>query len=71
MFIPVRRLISGLSTVIILLLGGYLVIQEQITLGALVAFNAYVAMLTVPINNASQLVNQWENAKASLEKSLN
>ena len=67
-FIPVRRLISGLSTVIILLLGGYLVIQEQITLGALVAFNAYVAMLTVPINNASQLVNQWENAKASLEK---
>ncbi|HHX02353.1 MAG TPA: ABC transporter ATP-binding protein [Firmicutes bacterium] len=67
-FIPVRRLIGGMSTVIILLLGGYLVIQGQITLGALVAFNAYVGMLSAPINNASQLVNQWESAKASLEK---
>lgn len=67
-YIPVRRLISGFSTVIILLLGGYLVIRGRITLGVLVAFNAYVGMLSGPINNASQLVNQWENAKASLEK---
>ena len=67
-YIPVRKLISGFSTVIILLLGGYLVIRGRITLGVLVAFNAYVGMLSGPINNASQLVNQWENAKASLEK---
>lgn len=67
-FMPVRRLVSGISTVIILLLGGYLVIQGRITFGALVAFNRYVVMLSAPINNASQLVNQWENAKASLEK---
>lgn len=67
-YIPVRRLISGLSTVIILLLGGYLVMRGDLTIGALVAFNSYMVMLSMPINHASQLVNQWENAKASLEK---
>lgn len=67
-YIPVRRLISGLSTVIILLLGGYLVMRGNLTIGSLVAFNSYMVMLSMPINNASQLVNQWENAKASLEK---
>lgn len=65
---PIRRLISGFSTVIILLLGGYLVINGDITIGTLVAFNSYMMMLSMPINNASNLVNQWENAKASLEK---
>lgn len=67
-YIPVRRLIQGFSTVIILLLGGYLVMQEQITIGTLVAFNTYVIMLSGPIQQASHLVNLWENAKASLEK---
>lgn len=67
-YIPVRRLIEGFSTVIILLLGGYLVMQGQITIGTLFAFNTYVVMLAGPIQEASHLVNLWENAKASLEK---
>lgn len=67
-FIPARRLIAGMSTVIILLLGGILVIRGNISIGALVAFNQYMVMLSMPINHASNLVNQWENAKASLEK---
>lgn len=67
-FIPVARLINGMAMVIILLLGGYLVIQGDLTIGALVAFNGYMALLAGPITNANNLVNQWENAKASLEK---
>lgn len=67
-YIPVSRITNGLSTVIIMLLGGYLVMQGEITLGILAAFADYMQRLINPINNATQLVNQWENAKASLEK---
>ncbi len=67
-YIPVRRLVMGISTMIILLFGGYLAMQGRVTVGTLLAFNKYMVMLSMPINNASALVNMWENAKASLEK---
>ncbi len=67
-YLPFARLINGLGVVVILLLGGYLVIRGDLTIGSLVAFNGYMLMLQIPINNANALVNQWENAQASLEK---
>ena len=52
----------------ILLVGGYFVMQGDITIGALVAFNGYMLSLRNPINSIAGLVNQWVNAQASLEK---
>lgn len=43
-------------------------ILDQLTIGSLVAFNGYVLMLHGPINSVNGLVNQWENAYASMEK---
>lgn len=67
-FVPLARLVNGLGSLVILLLGGYLVMVDRITIGALVAFNGYMVLLQQPINHISGLVNQWENALSSLEK---
>ncbi|HVQ78161.1 MAG TPA: ABC transporter ATP-binding protein [Candidatus Binatia bacterium] len=47
-FTPLIGLITGIGTLIILWLGGRAVVEERITLGALVAFNGYLAHLAWP-----------------------
>lgn len=65
---PLHLLYNGLGLVIILLFGGYLTINGDITIGTLVAFNSYMFMLKRPISSIGGLINQWERAAASLEK---
>jgi ATP-binding cassette subfamily B multidrug efflux pump len=47
-FTPLLGLISGTGTLVVLWLGGRAVVEERITLGALVAFNGYLAHLAWP-----------------------
>jgi ATP-binding cassette, subfamily B, multidrug efflux pump len=47
-FTPLMGLIAGVGTLVILWLGGRAVMEERITLGALVAFNGYLAHLAWP-----------------------
>jgi ATP-binding cassette subfamily B protein len=47
-FTPLMSLIAGLGVLIVLWVGGYGVAQGRITLGALVAFNGYLAYLAWP-----------------------
>lgn len=47
--IPVINLVAGLGSLLILVGGGYLVIQDQMTLGELAAFEAYLLLLIFPI----------------------
>ncbi len=67
-YAPFSEFINGIGLIIVLLVGGYLVIQQEITIGVLVAFNAYINMLRGPIRNLNSVINHWENATASLEK---
>ncbi len=67
-YAPFNQFISGAGALVILLVGGYFVMQGEITIGILVAFNGYMLSLRNPINNIAGLVNQWVNAQASLEK---
>lgn len=67
-YVPFNQFISGAGALVILLMGGYFVMQGEITIGILVAFNTYMLSLRGPINNIAGLVNQWVNAQASLEK---
>jgi ATP-binding cassette, subfamily B, multidrug efflux pump len=48
-FSPLMGLIAGIGTLIVLWAGGRAVVDGRLTLGALVAFNGYVAYLTWPI----------------------
>jgi ATP-binding cassette, subfamily B, multidrug efflux pump len=47
-FTPLMSLIAGVGVLIVLWVGGYGVAQGRITLGALVAFNGYLAYLAWP-----------------------
>ena len=67
-YVPFNQFISGAGALVILLVGGYFVMEGEITIGVLVAFNGYMLSLRHPINSIAGLVNQWVNAQASLEK---
>lgn len=48
-FIPLMAFLIGLGTIVIFWFGGSEVINGTLTIGALVAFNAYLAMLVMPM----------------------
>lgn len=53
---PLLDFIANAGTVIILLYGGWLVIQGQLTLGELVAFTTYLALLVRPIQLIGRII---------------
>jgi ATP-binding cassette subfamily B multidrug efflux pump len=50
-------LLAGIGVSLVLLLGGWLVIQGSLTLGGFVAFNAYLAMLSFPTMALGWVIN--------------
>jgi ATP-binding cassette subfamily B protein len=65
---PLMTFIISLSTAIILLYGGNLVVQGLLTVGTLVAFNSYLGMLAMPVQRLGWLVNMAAEAVASGER---
>ncbi|PIQ23804.1 ABC transporter ATP-binding protein [bacterium (Candidatus Blackallbacteria) CG17_big_fil_post_rev_8_21_14_2_50_48_46] len=63
--IPVISFISGLGSLIILLLGGHFAILGSLSLGKLAAFNAYLAMLIFPIMLLGFMSNLIARSSAS------
>jgi ATP-binding cassette subfamily B protein len=63
--VPLMDFISNLTTVIVLWYGGSLVILHSLTLGELVAFNTYLALLVMPIRRMGFLVSMMSRAIAS------
>lgn len=49
--------LAGAGVALVLLLGGWLVIQGRLTLGGFVAFNAYLAMLSFPTMALGWVIN--------------
>ena len=65
-FFPFTFLISGLSMVFILWLGGIRVIEGTLTLGAFVAFNAYLIRMSRPMMMMGRIVDEYQRAMASM-----
>jgi ATP-binding cassette subfamily B protein len=61
----------GLTTLVTLLIGGWQVISHRLTLGSLVAFLAYLAMLAWPIIALGWVLNLWQEGMGSAERILN
>ncbi len=68
LFDPVITLLSGISIVIILLIGGYFVINREITIGQLTAFFAYLNMLIWPMLGIGWGINLFQRANASYSR---
>ena len=65
---PTTTWLITLSTILILFFGGQQVIAGQITVGAIVAFNAYVLMLGEPAQQLTNLVNQAGETVAGTQR---
>jgi ATP-binding cassette subfamily B protein len=65
---PLLNLIANVSSVVILWYGGSLVINQQLTLGELVAFTTYVAQLVSPVRNLGMILPAISMASASAER---
>lgn len=68
LFDPTTSLIMGLTYVITIVYGGYLVLHGQITIGQLVSFVAYVAALVWPMFAIGRLFNILERGNASYDR---
>ena len=66
--LPLLRLIASAGTILILLYGGQLVIHDQLTIGALVAFTSYVGQLLVPVRRLGMIIPAVAQAIASGER---
>jgi ATP-binding cassette subfamily B protein len=64
--IPIIMLVSNAALLIVLLLGGHFVIAGSMTVGDLVAFNSYIAILVFPIMMLGFVGNMMARASASL-----
>jgi ATP-binding cassette, subfamily B, bacterial len=65
---PAINLLGRLTTASVLLFGGYLVVQGQLTLGVLTAFVLYLRQFFDPMQDLSQFYNVFQAAGAALEK---
>lgn len=68
LFFPFTALLNGISMVIILWLGGMRVIEGTLTLGAFVAFNAYLIRMSRPMMLVGRLVDEYQRGVASITR---
>ncbi|KUP07879.1 multidrug ABC transporter ATP-binding protein [Bacillus coahuilensis p1.1.43] len=68
LFEPTIKVLVGISYLIGLAYGAYLVFNQSITLGDLVAFNVYLGMLIWPMFAIGELINVLQRGNASLDR---
>ncbi|UOE95939.1 ABC transporter transmembrane domain-containing protein [Alkalihalobacillus sp. LMS39] len=68
LFEPTIKILVGISYVIGLGFGAYLVFRNEITLGQLVSFNVYLGMLIWPMFAVGELINVMQRGNASLDR---
>ncbi|MBY6038016.1 ATP-binding cassette domain-containing protein [Fictibacillus nanhaiensis] len=68
LFEPTIKILVGISYMIGLGYGAYMVFHNTITLGELVTFNVYLGMLIWPMIAVGELINVMERGSASLDR---
>jgi ATP-binding cassette, subfamily B, multidrug efflux pump len=68
LFEPTIKVLVGISYLIGLGYGAYMVFHKTITLGELVTFNVYLGMLIWPMIAIGELINIMERGSASLDR---
>ncbi len=67
-YVPIFEFLSNILTVALMLYGGYMVIDGEITIGNMVTVNGYLWMLTMPLRMAGWWVNDIHRFTTSAEK---
>ncbi|KIL50107.1 hypothetical protein KP77_14820 [Jeotgalibacillus alimentarius] len=68
LFNPLTKILTGISYMIGLGYGAYLVFNQAITLGQLVSFNVYLGMLIWPMFAIGELINIMQRGNASMDR---
>lgn len=67
-YVPVFELLSNCLTIILMLVGGKMVIDQEMSLGDLVTVNGYLWMLNMPLRMAGWWINDVQRFTTSVEK---
>lgn len=67
-FMPLIELLGSVAVALVIFYGGISVIDEKVTLGALVAFISYMKMFFRPIRDIADKYNILQNAMSSAER---
>lgn len=67
-WLPMVRFLLNIILVVIVLTGGYLVIEGSISKGILLGSISYVSILTRPIRQSGRLIGQYRRYKVSMER---
>jgi ATP-binding cassette subfamily B protein len=65
---PLMDVMGNVGTLVILWLGGYLIMQSDMTVGQLVAFNTYFLLIIRPVRRLGFLISQASQAAAAGER---
>jgi len=68
LFEPTIKIVVGVSYLIGIGYGAYLVFHNELTVGALVTFNVYLGMLIWPMFAIGELINIMQRGNASLDR---
>ncbi|MEH7463080.1 ABC transporter transmembrane domain-containing protein [Bacillus thuringiensis] len=68
LFQPTVKMLVGMSYLIGLVYGAFLVFQNEVTLGELVSFNVYLGMMIWPMFAIGELINVMQRGNASLDR---
>jgi ATP-binding cassette, subfamily B, multidrug efflux pump len=68
LFMPLLQALIGLGFLIVLLFGGYQLLQHRISLGSFLMFNTYMGMLVWPMIALGWVVNLMQRGTASWER---
>lgn len=68
LFEPTVKVLVGISYLIGLCYGGYMVFHSELTLGELVSFNTFLGMLIWPMFAIGELMNIMQRGNASLDR---
>ncbi|WP_369900926.1 ABC transporter ATP-binding protein [Bacillus manliponensis] len=68
LFQPTVKMLVGLSYLIGLVYGAFLVFKNTVTLGELVSFNVYLGMMIWPMFAIGELINVMQRGNASLDR---
>jgi ATP-binding cassette subfamily B protein len=68
LYFPSVELLAGVGTALILFFGSQRVLDDDLTLGVMIAFVGYLASFFDPVQQLSQLYNTFQSAMAALDK---
>ncbi len=69
-FMPMLFLITGVSVIVVIWIGGTMVINGEMTLGEMIAFVAYLSLLIWPVIVFGWIINIIQQASASMKRLL-